>query len=178
MVGWDSMPALDGSRASVIGSEGEREVIVILLQQRIEVRCASVDVLVGGEAVMHAKGEGGPRHELHQSACPSAADGARISTTLCFYDAGEKVHVEIVLGTGACEYLMEITGGELCGRRCGSAGRGLGRSRCSTVLISARSTSTKFSLPESRKRRTRLPSVWRWSHTRSKPFLRVTCSAA
>ena len=123
VVGRDAVVLLDSGGAGVVGGQSEGQLVVVAGEEGIEVGGAAADVLVGLEAVGDTKLGGGGGHELHEAAGSGGADGAGVAVALGLDQAGEQIHVEVVLAAGAGEHLAEVFGGEL------GVGGGLGRRR-------------------------------------------------
>ena len=107
-IGWDSVPAIDCSGASVVGGESKREVVVVALKEGVEVGGSTIDVLIRDEGVGDSELGCGSRHELHQALSTGAADGARVTAALCADHAGEQIGVEVMCGSCMSEELMDF----------------------------------------------------------------------
>ena len=82
------MVAIDCERACVVRGEGEGHVVVVAGEERVEIGGASADILLWLKAVCNAEFIGGPGHELHESACAGATDGAGVAAAFRFDYAG------------------------------------------------------------------------------------------
>ena len=106
-------------------AESERDVVVVAGEELVEVGGAPGDVLVGAEGVVDTEGGGGSGHELHEAAGSGAGDGQGLSAGFGVDDGQEEVEVDVVLGSGVGEEVMDAgCGGGFDGGCCRREGGG------------------------------------------------------
>ena len=93
----DAMILVNSGRASVVGRQRQRQIVVISGKQRVQIGCSGAHILVGLVAVCNAEVAAGCRHQLHEPTGSGPAFSAGISATLGLHNAGQQVHIKIVL---------------------------------------------------------------------------------
>ena len=78
----NSVRLVHGALSRIVGREGQIEITIIPLQQRLQICNTSLDVLLRRVEIARAKTLRGGRHQLHQSDCALARNSGRIPITL------------------------------------------------------------------------------------------------
>lgn len=119
----DAAVALDGAGAGIVGRQGERQVVVIAVEQESQEAGPAKDALSGVEGILHAEHGSGCRHQLHQAHGAGGTDRARIVAGLAPRDRTQQERIEPIGGGSVAEQRRE-----LCGRHGGTIENGHGRS--------------------------------------------------
>jgi len=107
-IGRNTVIAIDGRGAGVVSRQRQRHVVAIAREQSIQISRAACDVLRGLKAVCDSEAARGGRHQLHEPLGARMADRACVSAAFGLDDAGQQVHVEVVIFACAREDLGEI----------------------------------------------------------------------
>ena len=107
------MPSIHRRRPRVISGQRQRQVVVIASQQGIEITRAARDILVRPQAVAYAQLRRGLRHQLHEPLRAFPAHRRRVAAALCSHDAGQQIHVQVVLCSGARKQLVKLRLGQV-----------------------------------------------------------------